>query len=77
MAAVVEQAPTLVTMAPTRREILQALKKRGEMGADELAGELGLTTSGVRQHMTGRQPTASSPIAPCVRDRAAPGTAIT
>jgi DeoR family suf operon transcriptional repressor len=46
-------APTLATLPSTRREILQALKKRGELGADELAEHLGLTTSGVRQHLVG------------------------
>jgi len=45
------QAPTLSTLAPTRRQILEALKKRGEMSADELAAQLTLTTSGVRQHL--------------------------
>jgi DeoR family suf operon transcriptional repressor len=44
-------APTLSTLAPTRRQILEALKKRGELAADELATELKLTTSGVRQHL--------------------------
>ena len=44
-------APTLSTLAPTRREILESLKKRGELTADELAEKLGLTTSGVRQHL--------------------------
>ena len=46
-------APTLSTLAPTRREILESLKKRGELTADELAAKLGLTTSGVRQHLVG------------------------
>jgi DeoR family suf operon transcriptional repressor len=44
-------APTLSTLAPTRREILESLKKRGELTTDELADKLGLTTSGVRQHL--------------------------
>jgi len=44
-------APTLSTLAPTRRQILESLKKRGELGADELAAQLELTTSGVRQHL--------------------------
>ncbi|MBV9412859.1 MAG: ArsR family transcriptional regulator [Acidimicrobiia bacterium] len=44
-------APTLSTLAPTRREILEALKKRGELTADDLAEQLQLTTSGVRQHL--------------------------
>jgi DeoR family suf operon transcriptional repressor len=46
-------APTLSTLPPTRREIVQALKKRGELSADELADQLDLTTSGVRQHLVG------------------------
>jgi DeoR family suf operon transcriptional repressor len=44
-------APTLSTLAPTRREILESLKKRGELTTGELADKLGLTTSGVRQHL--------------------------
>src|SRR3954468_21682151 len=46
-------APTLSTLPPTKREIVQALKKRGELSADELAEQLELTTSGVRQHLVG------------------------
>jgi len=55
MAVVMEDlaAPTLSTLPPTRREIVQALKKGGELSADELADQLGLTTSGVRQHLVG------------------------
>ena len=44
-------APTLSTLTPTRRQILESLKKRGELTADDLAEQLGLTTSGVRQHL--------------------------
>jgi DeoR family transcriptional regulator, suf operon transcriptional repressor len=44
-------APTLSTLAPTRRQILESLKKRGELTADDLAAQLGFTTSGVRQHL--------------------------
>ncbi|MBV8160240.1 MAG: ArsR family transcriptional regulator [Acidimicrobiia bacterium] len=44
-------APTLSTLAPTRRQILESLKRRGELTADDLADQLGLTTSGVRQHL--------------------------
>jgi len=44
-------APTLSTLAPTRRQLLESLKKRGELSADDLAEQLGLTTSGVRQHL--------------------------
>ena len=46
-------APTLSTLAPTRRQILESLKKRGELGADDLAEQLDLTTSGIRQHLVG------------------------
>jgi DeoR family suf operon transcriptional repressor len=54
MSAVAQElAPSLATLPQTRREILQALKKRGELGADDLAEQLGLTTSGVRQHLVG------------------------
>ena len=53
MSAVVEQPPTLATFPGSKREILEALKKRGEMGAEELATQLGLTASGVRQHLSG------------------------
>src|SRR5437588_770982 len=44
-------APTLSTLAPTRRQILESLKKRGELTTDDLADQLELTTSGVRQHL--------------------------
>jgi DeoR family transcriptional regulator, suf operon transcriptional repressor len=45
------EASTLSTLAPTRRQILEALKKGGELAADDLATQLSLTTSGVRQHL--------------------------
>ena len=45
--------PTLASLPSTRREILIALKKRGEATVDELAGALGITVSAVRQHLTG------------------------
>ena len=44
--------PALDQLPPTRRDILQHLKKRGQAGADELARALGITASGVRQHLT-------------------------
>ena len=55
MSILMEQlaAPTLSTLAPTRRQILESLKKRGELTADDLAEQLELTTSGVRQHLVG------------------------
>src|SRR5207249_987400 len=36
-----------------RRGILMALKKQGRMRAEDLAVQLGITTSAVRQHLTG------------------------
>ena len=44
--------PALALMPAAWREILQALKKRGEARADELAALLGITPSGLRQHLT-------------------------
>src|SRR4051812_34272314 len=40
-------------MAETRDAMLTLLKKRGEARAEELAGELAITVSAVRQHLTG------------------------
>ena len=45
--------PTLASLPSTRRELLIALKKRGEATVEELAGALGITVSAVRQHLTG------------------------
>src|SRR5207244_10122645 len=45
--------PTLASVPSTRRRILVALKKRGEAGAEDLAGSLGITVSAVRQHLAG------------------------
>jgi DeoR family suf operon transcriptional repressor len=45
--------PTLASLPSTRREILIALKKRGEASVDDLAGAMGVTVSAVRQHLTG------------------------
>ncbi len=38
-------------MAETRDGILTAIKKRGEAGVEDLAASLGITVSGVRQHL--------------------------
>lgn len=43
----------LETFAPTRRALLTALKRTGEARADDLAAELGITVSAVRQHLAG------------------------
>jgi len=40
-------------MTETRDAMLTFLKKRGEARAEELAAELGVTVSAVRQHLTG------------------------
>jgi DeoR family transcriptional regulator, suf operon transcriptional repressor len=47
--------PALAGLPTTRRAILVTLKKRGEAAADELAEELGITVSAVRQHLSGLQ----------------------
>jgi predicted ArsR family transcriptional regulator len=43
----------LAELPPTRRALLVTLRKRGEARADELARELGITVSAVRQHLQG------------------------
>jgi DeoR family transcriptional regulator, suf operon transcriptional repressor len=42
---------TLAAMPETRRTILNALKKRGELSAENLADIAGITASGTRQHV--------------------------
>jgi DeoR family suf operon transcriptional repressor len=44
--------PTLASFPETRRRILIALKKRGEASVEELGHVLGVTPSGVRQHLS-------------------------
>ncbi|MGH9066453.1 MAG: helix-turn-helix transcriptional regulator, partial [Acidimicrobiales bacterium] len=44
--------PGLATLPAGRRSILLSLKTRGEARAEELATDLGVTTSAVRQHLT-------------------------
>ena len=48
-----DTASVLERLPATRRALLQALKKRGELGADELATTLTITPSAVRQHLAG------------------------
>ena len=48
-------SPALSSLSPTRREVLDLLKKRGEQGADQLASATGLTVSAVRQQLAGLQ----------------------
>jgi DeoR family suf operon transcriptional repressor len=45
--------PVLAELPPTRRTLLVTLRKRGEARAEELAQELGVTVSAVRQHLQG------------------------
>ncbi|CAN5616056.1 winged helix-turn-helix transcriptional regulator [soil metagenome] len=42
---------TLDRLPVARRALLMALKRRGEAGADDLAVDLGITVSAVRQHL--------------------------
>jgi DeoR family suf operon transcriptional repressor len=44
---------SLASLPATRRAILVSLKKRGEARAEELAGDLAITASAVRQHLSG------------------------
>ena len=41
----------LDNLSPAQRQVLVALKRAGEASADELAAALGITASGVRQHL--------------------------
>jgi len=45
--------PALAELPTTRRELLIALRKRGEARAEELAEQLDVTVSAVRQHLHG------------------------
>ena len=45
----------LSSLSRTRQEVLDLLKKRGELGVDELAPATGLTVSAVRQQLDGLQ----------------------
>jgi len=51
----VSDTVTLDTMPPTRRALLDAIKRQGEARADELAAKLGITVSAVRQHLAALQ----------------------
>jgi DeoR family transcriptional regulator, suf operon transcriptional repressor len=44
--------PALEAMPETRRAMLTALKRRGELGVEELASATGITSSGARQHLS-------------------------
>jgi DeoR family suf operon transcriptional repressor len=45
--------PVLAELPPTRRALLVTLRKRGALRAEELAQELGVTVSAIRQHLQG------------------------
>lgn len=47
--------PALTALPVTKRALLNALKKRGEMTAEGLSDMLAMTVSGVRQQLTGLQ----------------------
>lgn len=47
------ETSALASLPATRRAILGLLKRRGEARADELAAQLGITPSAVRQHLSG------------------------
>ena len=44
--------PSIPSLSASAREVLLALKKRGEARAEEIAEALGITPSGVRQHLS-------------------------
>lgn len=43
----------LDSLSPAQRKVLIALKKQGEASADDVAKTMGISTSAVRQHLTG------------------------
>jgi DeoR family transcriptional regulator, suf operon transcriptional repressor len=47
--------PALASLSPTRRAMLDALKKRGALDASGLAEIVGVTPSAIRQHLTSLQ----------------------
>ena len=61
---------SLDSLSPAQRQVLIALKRRGEASADELATTLGITASGVRQHLTALR---SAGFVECRPERGRPG----
>ena len=51
MRDVTSAPPALAGLSPAQRQVLVALKRRGEATAEDLAEDLGITPSGVRQHL--------------------------
>jgi DeoR family suf operon transcriptional repressor len=62
--------PALAELPPTRRALLVALRKRGEARAEELAAQLDVTVSAVRQHLQGL---AAADLVAHREERAGPG----
>jgi DeoR family suf operon transcriptional repressor len=51
----IAEHPVLTALPATKRSLLNALKRNGEMGAEDLAAATDLTPSAVRQQLTGLQ----------------------
>jgi predicted ArsR family transcriptional regulator len=51
----ITEHPALASLAPTKRTLLNSLKKAGELGVEHLAEAAGLTVSAVRQQLTALQ----------------------
>ena len=51
----IAEHPALTALPATKRVLLNALKKKGELGVEDLAAEAELTVSAVRQQLTGLQ----------------------
>ena len=62
--------PALAELPPTRRALLIALRKHGEARAEELAEELDVTVSAVRQHL---QSLAAADLVAHREERVGPG----
>lgn len=62
--------PVLAELPPTRRALLVTLRKRGGARAEDLAQELGVTVSAVRQHLQGL---AAADLVVHSDERAGPG----
>src|SRR5260370_19238953 len=46
-----DQASAPTTLPAGRRAVLYALRRRGDATAEQLAGQLGMSVSGARQHL--------------------------
>ena len=61
---------SLDSLTPAQRQVLVALKRRGQASAGELATALGVTASGVRQHLAALR---SAGFVQCRQERGRPG----